>query len=132
MLSEYKERLTELLSKVVRKHTGGRVAKWFGVKQTTLWQWSAGERESPLEQTLQFLVELKHKDRELYREIIYTLAEGLEEDTLMKLIKVNKLSTKILECFLDDYRFDETEKKELRGLLSELLDTERSSPRRLT
>ena len=117
---ERKERLTSALNKAVRKYSGRAIAKVFRVKPPTVWQWSAGERENPLTQTLEFLIWLKHRDPELYNETAEIFLEVLSSET-HKLHRIKRLTEKLFQFYLDDYRYDPAEKAELEKQFKELV-----------
>ncbi len=120
---ERKEKLTNVLNTAVRKYSGRKVAKVFGVKPPTVWQWSAGERENPLTQTIEFLEWLKHKDPELYNEVAEVFLEVLNGEA-HKLHRIKKFAEKLFEFYLDDYRYDVSEKAELEREFKELIKEE--------
>ena len=117
---ERKEKLTSALNTAVRRYSGRRVAKVFGVKPPTVWQWSAGERENPLTQTIEFLEWLKHKDPELFNEVAEVFLEALNSES-HKLHKIRRLAEKLFQFYLDDYRYDLAEKAELEREFKELM-----------
>lgn len=120
-IREVEELLTDLFNKAIRRHTSRKVARWLQVKEPTVWQMSVGNRANPLTQVLVLLSELKHRDKELYGEILEQLFKGLEEVEMIRFMKVHELVGKLTEYYLNDKRFDESEKRELRSLFEELI-----------
>ncbi|WP_457601094.1 hypothetical protein [Hydrogenivirga sp.] len=119
-VSELKEHLTDLLNKAVRKYSGRVVARILHVKPPTLWQWSAGERENPLTQTIEFLEWLKHRDPELFGEIAKVFAQVLNEET-HKMLRIKEFAWKLFRYYMDDYRYDTRERAELEKEFKELI-----------
>ena len=119
-VSEKKERLTDLLNRAVRKYSGRIIARVFRVKPPTVWQWSAGERENPLTQTLEFLEWLKHRDPELFNEVAGVFLEVLNGDAY-KLHRIKRFAEKLFRFYLDDYRYDLSERAELEREFREIV-----------
>ena len=119
-VSEQKDQLTEALSRTVRKYTARVVGRVFRVKEPTVWQWSAGERENPLTQTLEFLVWLKHRDPELFNQIAQVYAKVIGED-VSKILQIKEFALKLFRYYTDDHQYDLKERVELEKEFKKLI-----------
>ena len=122
-LTDLKERLTNLLNMAVRKYSSRKLSSVFRVKPSTIWQWSAGERENPLTQTIEFLEWLRHRDPQLYAEVARVFGEFLKGDAL-KVLQIKEFAWKLFRYYMDDHRYDMKEKAELEREFKELVKEE--------